>query len=158
MNVNPGLLKGGILGAFFLLLVSCSSAGGEKFQAVQQVPEGKALLYLYRLDGIEGHQYPAVFINQQKLGVLKSDGFLVAELEPGTHDLLLTRKDAEAKWNRYDIERKIRFKAGEIKYYRLKLEYDKNTGLLEGVKIYQWLTPMDEWDAQQQLQRTRLSQ
>ena len=110
-----------------LLLGACSSPG--YFEAAQP-PADQGLLYIYRPKadnpGIQPlrFDYPDIQIDGQSVGVLPFNSHFPVTLTPGKHHLRVTGLSRNAKWGPRDIEQTVAIQAGEVKYLKLKVQYN----------------------------------
>ncbi|MEL7940326.1 DUF2846 domain-containing protein [Pseudomonas delhiensis] len=90
-----------LLGLVLLLLAGCSTPGaffgatdGQAFAPLQPSDARHALLYLYRPQNQwadEELEAPGLFLNNELIGSLPSNGYLALEFEPGSFKLEMRR-------------------------------------------------------------------
>ena len=69
--------------AFMFILLVSGCATGTKFKSVAIVPDGKALLYIYREDLTAIGQVWEIFVNKEQVAKLTNGTYYVQTLEPG---------------------------------------------------------------------------
>ena len=73
---------------YFALVLFCSTIFSQKFTPVEKIPEGKALVYIYRPSKVLGMAvHYTVNVNEEKVSEahLKNDSYLLYFAEPGRH-------------------------------------------------------------------------
>lgn len=90
-----------LLGALLLFLAGCSSHGaffgavdGQPFAPLQTTDDRHAVVYLYRPQNKWADQEleaPGLFLNNELIGSLPSNGYLALEFEPGSFKLEMRR-------------------------------------------------------------------
>jgi len=72
------------------VILTCNVAFSQKFEPVQKLPDGKALIYIYRIGSMVGAAvaYP-VYANQDEISecALKNDSYLYYFAKPGKYSI-----------------------------------------------------------------------
>lgn len=151
-----------------ILLVACQGAKGPEYanepymQAKPQDPNN-ALVYIYRTKQAyraKSRSWPAVFLNEQALGSLKYEGYLVAEVPPGEYVLSTTGlSKASRGWDFADKESKFTLESGHVRFFQLTAKYDpaSNTMLGGRMEFLVYLTPMEHEEAKYDMYGLKLS-
>ncbi|KAF1052367.1 MAG: hypothetical protein GAK43_01952 [Stenotrophomonas maltophilia] len=130
-----------LIGAWLVLLAGCSSPGaffrtldGQPFAPLASHDPAHAVVYLYRPQNRwadEELEAPGLFLNNELIGSLPSNGYLALEFEPGQFKLEMRRPLAGSFWTLMadgplDFTRIASFmleaRAGAVYYLR----YDEN--------------------------------
>lgn len=105
-----------------LLLIGCATARHTVPYAAQEVPAGKALVYIYRtsdtaVDSINPDP-PRMFINDRSLGRLLLGGHYVMEVDPGEVDVVYKQSlfNIPMAWP----TKHVKFKAEPNQHYYVK--------------------------------------
>lgn len=150
------------------LLVACQGAKGpayaqEPYMQAKPKDPNNALVYVYRTEQAyraKSRSWPAIFLNEQVVGSLKYQGYLVAEVPPGKYVLSATGlSKASRGWDFADKEAKFSLAAGDIRFFELTAKYDpaSNTMLGGRMEFLVYLTPMAHEDAKYDMYGLKLS-
>lgn len=140
------------------LLSGCQSAkdpaySQQLFDVAKPKNPNNALVYIYRTEQAyraKSRSWPAVFLNEQPLGALKYNRYLVAEVPPGEYVLAATGlSKASHKWGFADKEAKFTLQAGHVRFFELTAKYDPSSNTMLGgrMKFLVYLTPVAHEDA-----------
>ena len=140
------------------LLSGCQSAkdsaySQQLFDVAKPKNPNNALVYIYRTEQAyraKSRSWPAVFLNEQPLGALKYNRYLVAEVPPGEYVLAATGlSKASHKWGFADKEAKFTLQAGHVRFFELTAKYDPSSNTMLGgrMKFFVYLTPVAHEDA-----------
>lgn len=151
------------------LLTACQGANGPAYEQepyMQAKPKNpnNALVYIYRTKQdyrAKSRSWPAIFLNDTKVGSLKYDGYLVAEVPPGEYVLSATGlSKASRGWDFADKELKFSLASGHVRFFQLTAKYDpaSNTMLGGAMKFLVYLTPMEHDDAKYDMYGLKLSE
>jgi hypothetical protein len=150
------------------LLVCCQNTKGkayapEPFDVAELKNPNNALIYIYRTEQAyraKSRSWPAVFVNEQPLGSLKYNRYLVAEVPPGEYVLAATGlSKASNGWDFADKEAKFKLQAGHVRFFELTAKYDPNSNTMFGgrMKFLVYLTPVAPEDAKFAMYKLNLS-
>ena len=150
------------------LLIGCQSANGPAYtQAPFDVatPENpnNALVYIYRTKQAyraKSRSWPVVFVNEQPLGALKYNSYLVAEVPPGEYIVAATGlSKASHGWDFADKEAKFKLQVGHVRFFELTAKYDPNSNTMLGgrMEFLVYLTPVAHEDAKYALYELKLA-
>ncbi len=146
-------MKPVFLSLLVLLLSACAGPG--YFEPVPFTTKDEGVLYIYRPPadnpGLQPlfFSYPDLLINDESVGILGFNNHRYVRLPPGEYTLKATGLTKKAKWEPRDRELEFDIAAGEIKYIKLNVRYDKKNMNLgqPGAKYLIFLTPMNVKDA-----------
>lgn len=94
------------------------------FQSYVPTSDINAVVYIYRPYRFAGAMAsPKVYLSDQDLGVLNAGTYLVAEINPGEHEILIGKKGKEwVNWAPDTIQQRVNFDAGQVYYFRMSLD------------------------------------
>jgi hypothetical protein len=147
---------------FCLFLLQTACAGPGYFEPVEPLHDDEAIVYVYRPKsdnpGLQPlrFSYPDILVNGESAGLLKFNRHMAIRVVSGKHVLKATGLTRIAKWKPKDRELEFQVTPGEIKYVKLKVDYDsRNIGLGKPKAEYiVRLTPMDSDSAIYEIRET----
>lgn len=148
-----------IAGLAFLL---SACMGPNYFEPQQAADPANGVVYIYRPDGNNPgreplkYSYPDILLDEQSIGTLKFNKYLVTELKAGEHHIRITGLTKKANWEPRDIEQEMTLAAGEIKYLKLDIRFNMSQMNLgqPGPKYTIFLTPVSPQDAIYEIRET----
>jgi hypothetical protein len=115
-----------LLAILLLGLIGCNVASGPRFKPVS-VSDNESLLYVYKpytQAGIAGASNPVLYIDGEKIGRIRINGYLPIKLSSGIHELAIKSSTLGVETGDLYAKREIKLKPGEIRYVRLYTTYD----------------------------------
>ncbi len=142
-----------------LALTACSAPYFEPLEPA----DARIVVYIYRVKadnpGLQPlrFSYPEIFLDGQSVGLMKYKTRLMAEVSAGRHHIKVTGLSRDAAWDLKDINLDFISKPGEIRYFKLDVQYN-----LEEMQIGQprpqyrvYLTPVDADEAVYEIRYTQ---
>jgi len=109
------------------LISACASASGQVFSNGPQLTHGQTGIYVYRGDNKfenRGSNFN-IYVDNQKIGLLRNAGYLYAAVTPGSHTL----KVARVPINDNGTTLSMSINPGQVIYYRVETNWDSTLWL-----------------------------
>lgn len=121
----------------FMLIVTCNSVFSQKFTPVTEIPEGKALVYIYRISLAGAMWHYKVNANDEKVSE--------AHLKKGTYLIYFAKPGRYTFW-------------GEVSNARKAVDIDVEAGKTYYIKgsAYEFIIPTTK-DAEKEIKKCKLS-